>query len=217
MKFHPSPELLVRYSAGTISPAMSFVLAMHIKHCDACKEQQGSLEAFGGVSIENSPHSEMADHAFEALMGLIDDDAHIDALNPGMEEVAIATDYMPILERLVNGDYSDIEWQHVAKKISHAELAIDDQNNKIELLKFEAGAKIPSHTHKGNEFTVILEGSYSDEMGDFVPGDFIHLTENHHHKPVAGDKGCVCIAVTDAPMQFTGPIGPILNYFTGVA
>lgn len=217
MKFHPSPELLVRYSAGTISPAMSFVIAMHIKHCDVCKQQQNSLEAFGGVSIESSSHEEMTDSAFEALMGLIDDNEQIDALNPSVEDAAIASDYMPILERLANKDYDGVEWQHVAKKISHAELAIDDQNNKIELLKFSSGAKIPSHTHKGNEYTVILEGSYSDEMGEFVAGDFIHLTGEHHHKPVAGKEGCVCIAVTDAPMEFTGPIGPILNFFTRVA
>lgn len=217
MKFHPSPELLVRYSAGTLTPAMSFVIAMHIKHCDACREQQGTLEAFGGVSIETSPHTEMTDTAFEALMGIIDDTEETEVMNTTAADAAIATDYIPVLERLANNDYNGIDWQHVAKKISHAELAIDDQNNKIELLKFAAGAKIPAHTHKGNEFTVVIEGSYTDEMGEFVAGDFVHLTGDHHHKPVAGKEGCVCVAVTDAPMEFTGPIGPILNYFTRVA
>ena len=215
MKFHPSPELLIRYAAGSLTPAMSFVIATHIKHCDTCQAQQNSLEAFGGVSIESCPDSEMTDRAFEALMGIIDDDDVIPA--PSVEEYALASDYQPLLERLVNKDYDNVEWQHVAKKISHAELEIDDNNNKIELLKFGAGAKIPSHTHKGNEFTVILEGSYTYEIGEFVAGDFIHLSDNHHHRPVAGKEGCVCIAVTDAPMHFTGPIGPILNYFTRVA
>ena len=214
MKFHPSPKLLIRYSAGTLSPAMSFVIATHIKHCDACQAQQESLEAFGGVSIESCAHSEMTDTAFEALMGLIDESEEVPTVESYFEDVALASDYRPVLDKLVSKDYEDINWKHVAKKINHAELAIDDQNNKIELLKFEAGAKIPSHTHKGNEFTVILEGSYTDEIGEFVAGDFIHLTESHHHRPVAGKEGCVCIAVTDAPMHFTGPIGPILNYFT---
>ncbi len=215
MKFHPSPDLLIRYAAGSLSPAMSFVIATHIKHCDACQAQQKSLEAFGGVSIETCPDVEMNDRSFEALMGFIDDNDDVTPL--ASEDYALASDYQPMLERLINGEYDDVEWEHVARKISHAELAIDDSDNKIELLKFKPGAKIPSHTHKGNEYTVILEGSYEDEMGEFVAGDFIHLTDSHHHRPVAGKKGCVCIAVTDAPMHFTGPIGPILNYFTQVA
>ena len=53
-----------------------------------------------------------------------------------------------------------------------------------------------------------------DELGEFGVGDFIHVNQNHHHRPVASKDGCVCIAVTDAPMHFTGVLGPVLNYFT---
>ena len=204
MKFHPSPELLLRYAAGSMSPAMSFVVATHIHHCEICRAQQASIEGFGGDSIESYEDAKFNENSFDALWHRIGHSAsEMNGYNSDLS-VALATDYQSVLKQLVDRDYTGINWQSVAKKIQRAEVSIDDSENQIELLKFEGAAKIPQHTHKGNEYTVILQGSYKDEMGRFEVGDFIHLNENHHHRPIADEDGCVCIAVTDAPMHFTG-------------
>jgi putative transcriptional regulator len=212
MKFHPSPELLIRYAAGSMSPAMSFVVATHIAHCDACRAQQAQLEDFGGDSIESYGDAQVKDSEFDSLWSKL-------GSTPEQTEqsdlgIAIPTDYQPVFKKLLDRDYSNVNWQSIAGKIDRAEMTIDDADNQIEILRFARNAKIPQHTHKGNEYTVILEGAYSDEMGDFQVGDFIHLNGDHHHRPVAGKEGCVCIAVTDAPMHFTGMLGPVLNLFS---
>lgn len=213
MKFHPSPELLIRYAAGSLSPALSFVVATHVKQCDVCRAQQDELETYGGDSIESCEDAHISAGGFADLWQQLEGTEVVNLVDQDDLQLAIASDYQPLLKRLIDCNYDELEWQSVGSKIKRASLSIDDNDNQIEILKFAGDAKIPQHTHKGNEFTVILSGSYRDEIGEFGAGDFIHLGQNDHHRPIAGKEGCVCIAVTDAPMHFTGMLGPVLNLF----
>ncbi|MBT8449334.1 MAG: ChrR family anti-sigma-E factor [Gammaproteobacteria bacterium] len=210
MKFHPSPELLLRYSAGTLTPAMSFVVASHVQQCNICQSTQDNLEYMGGVSIENYADSTVNDASFDSLLNRLEDNPTSDQSNLN---IPLATDYQSMFSDIVDKKYENVGWQSIAGKIDRAEVNVADGDNQVEILRFAPNAKIPQHTHKGNEYTVILEGSYTDELGEFGVGDFIHMNQNHHHRPVASKKGCVCIAVTDAPMHFTGVLGPVLNLF----
>ena len=66
----------------------------------------------------------------------------------------------------------------------------------------------------GDEYTVILEGSFSDEAGLYHQGDFLVRDASHRHTPVAtNDRECICLAVTEAPIQLTGLFGRLLNPF----
>lgn len=211
MKFHPSPELMLRYSAGTLTPAMSFIVATHVKQCDICQSAQDGLEYLGGTSIETYDDSVVGETSFDKLLDRLGEETFEE--NPNLD-LPLAQDYQAMFQDISDKKYDGIAWQSIAGKIDRAEVEVADGDNQIELLRFAPNAKIPQHTHKGNEYTVILEGSYKDELGEFGVGDFIHVNQNHHHRPIASDKGCVCIAVTDAPMHFTGVLGPVLNLFT---
>jgi len=76
------------------------------------------------------------------------------------------------------------------------------------------GGTSNTHTHMGDEYTVILEGSFSDEAGLYHKGDFLLRDASDQHTPVATlDKYCICLAVTEAPIQLTGFFGWLLNPF----
>ncbi len=60
----------------------------------------------------------------------------------------------------------------------------------------------------------MLEGSFTDETGRYARGDVSVADPEVTHQPVAGREcDCICLAVTDAPLKMTGPLGRILNYF----
>jgi putative transcriptional regulator len=70
------------------------------------------------------------------------------------------------------------------------------------------------HTHRGNEYTLVLDGSFSDKAGDYHQGDFILADTQTIHQPKAANDGdCICFAVTDAPLKMTGFFGRLLNPF----
>ena len=85
---------------------------------------------------------------------------------------------------------------------------------KTQLLRIQAGRKVPQHTHDGNELTVVLRGAYNDGIGHYARGDLSVADGSIKHQPKA-DEGeeCLCLAVTDARLRLTGTIGRLLNPF----
>jgi putative transcriptional regulator len=223
MKYHPKPDLLLGYSSGNMEPALAFAIATHLRLCTSCQKQYHELEAIGGDLIEHLPDSPIDNKSIEQLMAkvmeqdnlILDTNAQQTELDNLTEpDLAIASDYVPLLVDITDSKFDKLSWHSVGRKMARSPLPVSDNNSEIELIKLKPGAKVPKHTHVGNEYTVILEGCFSDDLGRFERGDFIHMNQTNHHQPIAGDKGCICLAVTDAPMKFTGILGPVLNWFT---
>jgi putative transcriptional regulator len=81
-------------------------------------------------------------------------------------------------------------------------------------MRIRAGVSMPQHTHKGREMTLVLAGGFTDDTGHFLRGDLSLTDGTVDHVPTADDDGdCVCLAVTDAPLRLTGPIGRLFNPF----
>lgn len=85
---------------------------------------------------------------------------------------------------------------------------------RTRLLRIARGVGLPHHTHEGFEYTIVLEGGFSDQWGEYLEGDFAIADQEVDHAPVADARdGCLCLAVTDAPLRLTGPLGRFLNLF----
>ena len=87
-----------------------------------------------------------------------------------------------------------------------------EQNEKLELIHVMPGAKIPQHTHEGNESFLVLHGSYSDEYGNYKTGTVQVRSDDHHHTPVGhAQTGCIGLAYTHGKIKFSGAFGKLLN------
>jgi putative transcriptional regulator len=116
-----------------------------------------------------------------------------------------------LLDRL---DYDDLPWRRVSADIRSVELCRDSNGARVELLKIKPGGSAITHTHLGDEYTVILEGSFSDEAGLYGEGDFLLRGKHDKHTPVASlHRECLCLAVTEGPIQFTGFFSRLMNPF----
>ncbi|MDB1125604.1 ChrR family anti-sigma-E factor [Vibrio algarum] len=101
------------------------------------------------------------------------------------------------------------EWQGIGK-ISRARLNLDDDERRMSLLHIAKGGNVPQHTHKGYEITLLLEGSFEDEMGSYHAGDFIWLDGKHTHNPMT-QEGCVCLTVSSDALRFTQGVSQLIN------
>lgn len=81
---------------------------------------------------------------------------------------------------------------------------------ETELYRIAPGARIPRHSHAGSEYTLVVAGGFTDERGNYGPGDVIINGPDDCHQPV-GDEGEVCyaLAVRDGGLRFTGMMGVI--------
>ena len=104
-----------------------------------------------------------------------------------------------------------IKWKSF-KDVKIATILPKDNNEKLELIHVMPGAKIPQHTHEGNESFLVLHGSYSDEYGNYKAGTVQVRSDDHHHTPVGhAQTGCVGLAYTHGKIKFSGTFGKLLN------
>ena len=104
-----------------------------------------------------------------------------------------------------------INWKSF-KDVKIASILPKEKNEKLELIHVMPGAKIPQHTHEGNESFLVLHGSYSDEYGNYKAGTVQVRSDDHHHTPVGHTQtGCVGLAYTHGKIKFSGTFGKLLN------
>jgi putative transcriptional regulator len=71
---------------------------------------------------------------------------------------------------------------------------------------------MPRHTHRGEELTLVLQGSFSDAAGNYARGDVATANAEIDHQPLAGaGELCLCLAVEEEPLRLTGIVGRALN------
>jgi len=104
-----------------------------------------------------------------------------------------------------------IDWKSF-KDVKIASVLPKEKNEKLELIHVMPGAKIPQHTHEGNESFLVLHGSYSDEYGSYKQGTVQVRSDDHNHTPVGDSRtGCIGLAYTHGKIKFSGKFGKLLN------
>jgi len=107
-----------------------------------------------------------------------------------------------------------LDWRRRGRNAREARLIAGDAGPRASLLSIHAGRPVPRHTHRGDEYTVVLAGGYRDGEAAYRRGDFQAADASLRHQPLADpDEDCLCLAVLDAPIRLTGPLGVLVNPF----
>jgi putative transcriptional regulator len=122
------------------------------------------------------------------------------------------------LREFITTELDDIEWNSLAPGIKgHPLTGLNTGSGTLSLLKIAPGMSIPEHGHQGSELTLVLKGSFSDEIGQFGVGDIADLDDTSQHQPIADtSEACICLIATDASLKFTGLMPRLVQYFTGL-
>lgn len=208
--YHPSDELLMSFSAGQIPNALGIIIACHLESCGQCRAKARMYEQLGSELIDTTQEISMSDDALNNILERLE----------GEPEEIILPDYTgdsrtPKPLRRFMPDYIDhIPWRGFSSSIKEHTLSFSDDTYTAKFYKITAGKELPVHTHKGNEYTLVMDGCFSDSAGDYSAGDFVLADPQTIHQPRASnDSDCICFAVTDAPLKMTGFFGRMLNPF----
>jgi anti-sigma factor ChrR (cupin superfamily) len=69
------------------------------------------------------------------------------------------------------------------------------------LIRFEPGATVPLHEHRGYEHIYVLSGSQTDENGSLASGSLmIHPPGSRHC--ISSAEGCMVLAIYEKPVVF---------------
>ncbi len=90
---------------------------------------------------------------------------------------------------------SDLEWQQARPLVKMKTVWEDKESGrKAVLIRFEPGAELPLHRHKGDEYSFVIEGAISDEAGTTTAGNFTIRPNGCVHR-VTSKNGATCFAV----------------------
>lgn len=214
-RHHPREETLAEFAAGRLDEARAVVIATHASMCEACAASIARFEAIGGQLLQAAEPVAMADDALEKIFARAEGAAQV--MLRAQTDDAAPERRLPLSDYLA-GDLDDVKWRGVAPGLSQSVIQAQGyRDGVLRLLRIKPGTKIPPHTHKGGELTLILRGAYVDEVGEFVVGDLADLDPTHTHAPMAtGDEDCVCLIATAAPLQFKTLTGRIAQPFIGL-
>ena len=181
--------------------------------------QQCLVEIVPENRLTNIAKDEIGGYFLERVKASpVSNDLWIKVLNntSGKEKTKRKISHDPFLSQLpvtlqVHLKNKDIKWKSF-KDVKIASILPKEKNEKLELIHVMPGAKIPQHTHEGNESFLVLHGSYSDQYGNYKAGTVQVRSDDHHHTPVGhAQTGCVGLAYTHGKIKFSGTFGKLLN------
>ena len=206
---HHIPEpMLVAYAAGRLEHPFALVVAAHVSLCDECRARLGAHEAVGGAVLESQSLQPVSAGMKESILARLDDVAQPEPQEQTFERSGAYPG--PVMTALKG---KPPRWKSVGKGVRQSILHADDEGS-VRLLYIPPGQAVPDHGHHGIELTLVLQGAFRDETGRFAVGDLEVADDTLEHAPVA-EMGapCICLAATDAPLNFKGMIPRLLQPF----
>lgn len=205
MSRHPAPdELLLDYATGALPEGPALAVAIHVALDPMARRTVARLRALGGELLEAE--------AAEVGEGTLDDVlSRLDAVDPRPVEQAKPSgfDWAPsALAPYLAGK----AWRRAFGGFEEIRLELHGDTHRVALLKLEPGRGLPQHRHVASEYTVVLQGGYTDNTGNYGVGDFAVGPGTQEHEPIA-DPGepCIALIVLERPIVLTGPWGRLLN------
>jgi len=209
LNHHPSSEMLVEFSAGTLDTATSICVSAHLHFCKCCRDEVARLNEVGAQLMSEASPEEIDDELFDKILAKIDqpeitfDASHKTANPSGFPE--------PVNKLLNHAEKTPV-WKRLSKSMEVAKLFTGQNKFEIALHKICAGGVTPKHDHRGLEYTVVLEGSFSDESSVYTQGDFIIRRPGDIHQPMGAKNGeCICLSAQEAPIKLKSILGFFLN------
>jgi putative transcriptional regulator len=211
---HPDDATLLSYAAGSLVESFEILVACHLSFCPRCKERVSEAEALGAALLQETKPEPLT-QGREAFMQLLDSEPLVHPAVAENSETFNRRRALPEpLKQLLQGNSDSLVWRRLVPGIQQIRLNTSDGG--LRLLKISPGMSMPLHSHKSSELTLIMEGSYSDELGRFQRGDVADLDCDVEHQPITdGNTPCICLVATDASLVFRGFLPKLLQPFTG--
>jgi anti-sigma factor ChrR (cupin superfamily) len=107
-----------------------------------------------------------------------------------------------VLSLLPNTLRESLKFEPTFPGVAFATLYRDGETGaSAAVLRYDAGAKVPRHRHRGYEHIYVLEGSQRDEFGEYPAGTFVLNPPGTEHT-VESPGGCLVLAVWQEQVEF---------------
>ena len=209
IEHHPDASTLMSYSAGSLPEALSAVVAAHLDVCQDCALEVETMDRIGASLFERIETVPM-------LASCSEDCGHLPTYDPAGSTIAEPSGN--VLTRLLGCELSEVHWKRLGFRIWHYPIKLSPgSHGDLRLIKVAPGQVLPEHGHGGSELTLILDGAYGDEFGNYRIGDLSDLGDDVDHRPISDPiEGCICLIASDQKARFKDVVSRIFQPMTGL-
>ena len=208
-------EWLLSYAAGSLTPGRSLMIASHMSYHDQVRARVADAEAIGGALLESATPASLDDALLENLLSRLDE-ASPPAPLPDVP-VKNGTIFPSALTEHIGTDERALKWRWMGPGMHYVRLWDGPDDERVWLLRAKGGVTVPDHGHSGDEWTLVLKGSYRTELGHFRVGDIDAAGEETEHQPVIDDgEECICLVMTKGPLRMKGLFARMAQPFIGL-
>lgn len=219
-------EWLAAYAAGGLSAAKRLVITCQAALQPSLSERLARLDHMGGVLLEGAEGDLLSDGFVGHVLDVLDqpDTGAAETGNGRVRADGEDTggrdepDWMPApLNDFLYGGGMHLKWRAAGPGIERAPLGEDENGERLYLLRARGGTLMPVHGHRGEEWTLILQGGYHVGAQGYVAGDLHREDETCTHQPVVDADGpCVSLVAIEGKLKFRHPLLRMLQRFFGV-
>lgn len=214
MNKHPDNKLLEAYASGSIDAVSGLVVATHLETCSQCRTCVNQMEDAQAHDVINDIPVEYELGFDDMLASIINGEPVLDdVIVQDVANVTVAGKNFQLPKTLSR--YTDLvgEWRSYGGKVFSAQIDFGE-DARVNLMYISEDVRIPQHTHKGVESTLVLHGGFSDEDGHYEQGDLLVRDGSNKHSPFTKTgEDCLCLTVLTEPMIFTQGVARIFNLF----
>lgn len=210
--------LLMDYAAGALDEAQMLLIATHLSLSPAARHMVREFEAIAGAMLSGAPPAGVSKNLLDSVLKQIETlPVRTPAPKTSAAPAMAARPQLPhpLCDYLDCDDLMHLRWQRLVRGISYTEVRLRGPSPaKVHLLRLDPGATTPAHHHDAAELTLVLDGAFRDEFGQFSQGDVSLIGDGKSHGPLAcPSQGCVCLTVGFAPGQISTLAQRLLGRF----
>ena len=213
-KMNTAEYAITEYAAGNLSPAKHAVVACQSEICEEVSSRVAFQEQIAASMIEQVQTKALS----PLFMG------NVLANLPLQDAPSSDTDYKnnapETLKHLLGCGLDKIKWKSLIPGVAVHDVLGDRHNktgDRLYLLKAKGGMQMPNHGHNGEEWTLILKGSYNVGDKTFARGDLHIEGDDEIHSPHINEgEDCICLVMTQGPLKMQGLVPRLLQPLIGI-
>ena len=102
-------------------------------------------------------------------------------------------------------------WRKMPAGFRALRVPFKDTSSRVWVMNAPGGRGPLAHTHVADEWTVVLQGGFSDETGTYAAGDFAYMGPGAEHTMIAEEgEGCLCVVLVREPPRYLTLMGKLL-------
>jgi len=210
-------DAITDYALGTLSPAKHVMLACQSEISEAVADRVAFQEDIAASLIEEGTGESLSPLFMGNVLANLppQEGANENSASETADGLAPKS-----LRHMLGHGLKDMQWKSLIPGVAVHDIMGNRKTvdgDRLYLLKAKGGMRMPDHSHNGEEWTLILTGSYTVGDKRFTRGDMHIEGEDETHAPhIDEGEDCICLVMTQGPLKMQGWLPKVVQKVVGI-